>query len=42
MILISPAKNLNLNVESYCFTDLTKPVFLKKTNKLLGFLKNLI
>ena len=41
MILISPAKNLNLDVESYCFTDLTEPVFLKKTNKLLGFLKKL-
>ena len=39
MILISPAKNLNLDVESYCFTDLTKPVFLKNKQTFRFFKK---
>ena len=41
MIIISPAKNLNINVESFINKDFTNPVFLKKTKKLLGLLKNL-
>ena len=40
MIIISPAKNLNINVESFIYSDFTNPVFLK-TKKLLGLLKNL-
>ena len=41
MIIISPAKNLNINVESFIYKDFTNPVFLKKTKKLLGLLKKL-
>ena len=41
MIIISPAKNLNTNVESFLNNDFTKPLFLKKTKQLLELLKNL-
>ena len=41
MIIISPAKNLNTNVESFLNNDFTKPLFLKKTKRLLELLKNL-
>ena len=40
MILISPAKNLNIDEESYR-GEASHPFFVKKTNKLLGILKNL-
>ena len=39
MIIISPAKNLNTNVESFINNDFTKPLFLKKTKTFGTFKK---
>ena len=39
MIIISPAKNLNINVESFIYKDFTNPVFLKKQKTFRTFKK---
>ena len=41
MIIISPAKNLNLDQESYPLNNFTKPIFESKTQSLVGILKDL-
>ena len=41
MIIISPAKNLNLDEESYPLNNFTEPIFESKTQSLVGILKDL-
>ena len=41
MIIISPAKNLNIDEESYIRSETTEPIFKARTNKLLNILKGL-
>ena len=41
MIIISPAKNLNIDEESYIRSETTEPIFKARTNKLLNILKSL-
>ena len=41
MIIISPAKNLNIDNESYIRSETTEPIFKARTNKLLNILKGL-
>ena len=41
MIIISPAKNLNIDEESYIRSETTKPIFKAKTSELLNILKGL-